>query len=541
MGVQVVTPSIRFHALDWARVVAMFLGVFYHLPIAFMAGGFGMDFSFGGSPKTPIDNWLHSFRMPLFFLISGFFAQMMLGKYGAARYLARRWWRIGAPLIIALFAFAGLRMASSYFQSSSPLAFAPPATPNAAGPAGQPGGFGTPNSPFPFGGPVAGPGPFGPMPGGGMPTGAGLPGPAPFGGPVPGFNAPAPPSGVGEGGAAFGPPPFPVPGGAFGGPGPSAAVGPSAPAFALPPAPTRALADRLFGKYSQHFNLEHLWFLWYLLVFVTIAPLVHVTLQRLVPLPPGTCDRLGQGLTRFHLLALVLGLVTVPALIHARGFAGWSLANPIGFLASFPDFVFQYHADEPYYFLYFLAGWWLYRAQSVLSHVARTWLWNLVLGIAGFAVSQALSDTYALRPNTPYYEWYRLGGFTLYSLGAAYSACAFLGFFQRYLDRPTRLGRYFADTILWVYLVHLPLIPYVLWWIQPGRSAWWVDTLAGMVLVTGIALVLFELCVRHTPLVHIFGPPTPRRREAEHGPLQGSDPLTTMGKCDSCNTIQRAQ
>jgi len=61
-------------ALDWVRVTAMLLGVFYHLPIAFMAGGFGMGFGAGVSPKTPIDNWLHSFRMPLFFLISGFLA-----------------------------------------------------------------------------------------------------------------------------------------------------------------------------------------------------------------------------------------------------------------------------------------------------------------------------------------------------------------------------------------------------------------------------------------------------------------------------------
>ena len=109
--------SQRFHGLDGVRATAMLLGVFYHLPIAVMAGGFGMGFGFGDSPKTPIDNWLHSFRMPLFFLISGFFANMVLGKYGLKRYWTRRWWRIGAPLFIALFAFAGYRATADYFRA----------------------------------------------------------------------------------------------------------------------------------------------------------------------------------------------------------------------------------------------------------------------------------------------------------------------------------------------------------------------------------------------------------------------------------------
>ena len=85
----------------------MFLGIFYHLQ--FMnAGGFGFSGmpGFGGpppfNPKGAIDGWLHSFRMPLFFLISGFFANMVLAKYGLWKYFARRWWRIGAPLLVEI-------------------------------------------------------------------------------------------------------------------------------------------------------------------------------------------------------------------------------------------------------------------------------------------------------------------------------------------------------------------------------------------------------------------------------------------------------
>jgi len=476
----------------------MLLGVIYHLPIAFLPGGFGIGFGFLVSPKTPIDHWLHSFRMPLFFLISGFFANMMLAKYGTARYLARRGWRIGAPLLIAIFAFAGLRIASTAFGPAGPPGFGPPAAPYTAPPAGPPAGFGAP-----------GPSPFG-VPAGGL----GAPGATPFGMPPagPGAPSPSPPGNVAGGG--FSVPPLGVTGGVPRGPGSPTTGMPAFPAFfqpfELPRPPSRTLADRLFGKYSWCFNLEHLWFLWYLVVFATIAPLVATVLSR----TPGErwptrFDRLGSCLMRFNIMAIALGISTVPALIHARGFAGWSLANPVGFLAPFPDFLFQYYPDSPYYFVYFLAGWWLYRVRSRLSDLARCWLWNLVLGIAGFAASQALSDAYFFRPDAHYFDWIRLGSFALQSVGTAYTSCAFLGFFQRYLDRPTRMGRYFADTILWVYLVHLPLIPYLLWWIQPGRAPWWVDTLAGMIVVTGAALVLFELCVRPSPLVYVFGPPRP--------------------------------
>ena len=93
-------------------------------------------------------------------------------------------------------------------------------------------------------------------------------------------------------------------------------------------------------------------------------------------------------------------------------------------------------------------------------------------------------------------------------------------------DRPTRLGRYFADTALWIYLVHLPLIPYVMWWIEPWCTAWWASSLAGMVIVTSATLVLFELCVRPTPLVYVFGPPSPRRISADK-PLGADGPAAS--------------
>ena len=495
-GVAPPASTQRFHGLDGVRVAAMLLGVFYHLPIAMMTGGFGMGFGFGSNPKTSIDNWLHSFRMPLFFLVSGFLANMMLRKYGMKRYLTRRWWRIGAPLFVSIFAFAGVRLATDKSGSAPNPAF------GAVGATGF--GFGVGAGAFnatgaaPFGG---GDGVFTPPP----TTAPGVSNSIPYG------------FGTAPFGAAAGGPQNPTGMGGFSTTAPPLSMQGTAPAtiptLAMPSAPSRNLADNLFKENSRHFNLEHLWFLWYLLVFVTLAPCVVIVTSWVVrgvtSIPH---DGFGRGLVRFNLFAFALGLITLPALLHARGIMGWSLANPLGFLAPFPDFLFQYQADMPFYFLYFLAGWWLYRLRDGLSGLSRFWLWNLALGIAAFAVAQSMSNTYAQRPAPGGFDWVRLAGYALYSVGAAYTACGFIGFFQRFLDRPTRPGRYLADTILWVYLVHLPLIPYLLWWLQPSSGTWWGTSIAGVLMMTGVALVLYELLIRPTPLVHIFGPPLKRQQ-----------------------------
>lgn len=501
-----VATAKRFDGLDGVRATAMLLGVFYHLPIAMYAGGFGMGFGFGGggSPKAPIDLWLHSFRMPLFFLISGFFANMMLQKYGWKKYFARRWWRIGAPLVIAFFALGAFRIAVAHFR------------PVGAGPFGAP-GFGGPQAPGPgFGQPPRGntsdpPPAGGAPPEGGPATPPGGPprfgGPPQFGGPPAGNSPFRPPFGGPPGG--WGNPPFGPPGGI----NPANTTPPLT--FVMPKLPPRVWNEKLFGPYGRHFQLEHLWFLWYLLIFVTIGPPVIAAISRPAKkLGDRFGDAFGSGLLRWNVFAVLLGLVTLPVLLHARGTMGWSLANPHGFLGAFPDFLIQYYPDEPYYFLYFLTGWWLYRGRGGLSHFADWWLWNLTLGVAGFAISQQLSGRFSQQTDLPHFEWYRLGGFALYGVGAAFSACGLIGLFQKFFDRPTPVGRYLVDTALWIYLIHLPLIPYLIWWVQPAGGAWWVSSLGGMIVVAGVSLVLFELLIRPTPLVHIFGPPTIHRPTA---------------------------
>ena len=52
------------------------------------------------------------------------------------------------------------------------------------------------------------------------------------------------------------------------------------PPFSLP---RNEIADLLFGKSARLFQLHHLWFLWYLLLFAVVAPAVAGIFSRVLP------------------------------------------------------------------------------------------------------------------------------------------------------------------------------------------------------------------------------------------------------------------
>ncbi|HMK02375.1 MAG TPA: hypothetical protein VK552_23890, partial [Reyranella sp.] len=79
------TPS-RYHALDALRAAMMFLGIYLHATVAYSpVGGWpykpaqlttALDFSVG---------LIHVFRMPVFYVMAGFFAALLLQRYGFRR------------------------------------------------------------------------------------------------------------------------------------------------------------------------------------------------------------------------------------------------------------------------------------------------------------------------------------------------------------------------------------------------------------------------------------------------------------------------
>ena len=97
--------STRLFYLDNLRALAMLAGVFFHAALAYspMAQPFWPSADVLNHPLFDIFAWAsHLFRMPVFFLLAGFFAAMLLHKYGERVFWCNRLRRIGLPLLLFL-------------------------------------------------------------------------------------------------------------------------------------------------------------------------------------------------------------------------------------------------------------------------------------------------------------------------------------------------------------------------------------------------------------------------------------------------------
>ncbi|WP_395342532.1 acyltransferase family protein [Ningiella sp. W23] len=95
----------RLHYLDAVRAFALLLGIVFHASISFLPVFIGwavMDIS--TSDIVGVFMLMsHSFRMPLFFLISGFFSHLVFHRIGATRYIQSRLIRLAVPFVVGWF------------------------------------------------------------------------------------------------------------------------------------------------------------------------------------------------------------------------------------------------------------------------------------------------------------------------------------------------------------------------------------------------------------------------------------------------------
>lgn len=93
----------RLHYMDNIRALAMLLGVVFHAAFAYSPLMHNLWFTTGSESSWVFDFvafFTHLFRMPVFFLISGFFAIMLIQKRGISGLLKNRSLRILLPFII---------------------------------------------------------------------------------------------------------------------------------------------------------------------------------------------------------------------------------------------------------------------------------------------------------------------------------------------------------------------------------------------------------------------------------------------------------
>ena len=96
----------RYHSLDFLRALAMYLGVILHVTILFGSPDRILWEFYSEYYQDPINyqiTWgIHLFRMQFFYIIAGFFAEMVYLKKGGKYFSKNRLKRILIPFLFGL-------------------------------------------------------------------------------------------------------------------------------------------------------------------------------------------------------------------------------------------------------------------------------------------------------------------------------------------------------------------------------------------------------------------------------------------------------
>jgi peptidoglycan/LPS O-acetylase OafA/YrhL len=93
--------SRRFFALDSLRASMMLLGIYLHAVVGYSREG---GWPYKDAHPTSIYDWslgyIHAFRMPLFYVMAGFFAALLTYRRGLKSFLRNRTQRILVPFVV---------------------------------------------------------------------------------------------------------------------------------------------------------------------------------------------------------------------------------------------------------------------------------------------------------------------------------------------------------------------------------------------------------------------------------------------------------
>lgn len=92
----------REYFLDSIRAYLMLLGVPFHVSLIYSAQKWAVNSHEASLWLTLLNDFIHAFRMQVFFVISGYFSYMLYLRYQPRRFLKVRLERVGIPLLTAV-------------------------------------------------------------------------------------------------------------------------------------------------------------------------------------------------------------------------------------------------------------------------------------------------------------------------------------------------------------------------------------------------------------------------------------------------------
>ena len=244
--------------------------------------------------------------------------------------------------------------------------------------------------------------------------------------------------------------------------------------------PQSSLGTWFDQNYRTHgkFNLHHLWFLYDLLWLVAGFSLL-ASLS-----PPRLFDRLLGFLTESPLRLLWLIPITFIPQFFMHEF------GPDTSVELAPNFI-----KLGYYFIFFLYGAACFGRTGFVDQAGRRWPVYFIVAVPILLLGITLHEEIPQGAST-YKAWSVLCAVTyawLIILGS-------IGFFRKYFSSENPCVRYISDSAYWLYLGHLPLIQVLQIWV----SDWNIPSLLKLIFVctltTAILLAAYEYLIRYTPV-----------------------------------------
>lgn len=230
------------------------------------------------------------------------------------------------------------------------------------------------------------------------------------------------------------------------------------------------------------FNLQHLWFLYYLLIFYVLT----IGIRAAVRAVDGRgsfasgCDRIVALLMRGPWAAVLLALPATLYYMQIKAWNEWTgLPAPVSLVPDIGAIVG--------YIVPFWLGWLLHRQIPTLLDLRRTWPVYLMIAAGLTVLCLYLIGTTARwqGPNLEGVE--RPVYIGAYMIGVWCWVFALVGAAIRFLSEPRPATRYLADASYWIYLMHMGPIIFFVMLLRPLHWHWAIML---VVMVSGTLLIL---------------------------------------------------
>ena len=263
--------------------------------------------------------------------------------------------------------------------------------------------------------------------------------------------------------------------------------------------------------------IAHLWFLYYLLLMysalIAFRLLGRLWRARAAYAPSSLGRRLGDALyTRIPLL-LTLGAVLL--LVLRAG----NESRPIWPL-NVPDVV--------YGALFFFYGYGLYARRELIDRFrgddALVVLWSIAATVffVHVVLIGVIDEASKAGQDAESIAFLHLLNAVFYGASAVMFSVALIGLFERVLRLPRPWVRWLADSSYWIYIIHLPVVAFLTFYLAHLDRQGWLEDLTGFswsaemkflaaCAATGaLGIVTYRYLVRYTPLGTLLNGKRPR-------------------------------